>query len=362
MNKSFKTWLVLICSVQLVRGDCDATDELHRCFQGVQNVFLKPNFIFPTSQDEIDQSCSETFPKMWSEFVSCVTNFTETCFRGPEKAQIHQAVGKSINSIHKLCTNKDMQADYHNVSTCLRNKISENNSQCGIPYQKFVQDANQGYEHLCCSYDEFKTCLLDESIPCCDGPECQELKFSSELAKSWLEQAFGFMFKHCQDLSFCQPSTTATTTSTFTTKTTPLLPQRTTQSYAYYPVSQDEEEVNDDSDDIIIAENLETSTLPKNTIVTTEPSTTQAEPEDVYFEQSATQPSLSTRQGASRPTFRAPQEPRSLDERLNLLSDVTPVPRSASSSSGPSSKSTLVAFWARSLLPPLLLLFWERRA
>lgn len=162
--------------------------------------------------------------------------------------------------------------------------------------------------------------------------------------------------------SFCQPSTTATTTSTFTTKTTPLLPQRTTQSYAYYPVSQDEEEVNDDSDDIIIAENLETSTLPKNTIVTTEPSTTQAEPEDVYFEQSATQPSLSTRQGASRPTFRAPQEPRSLDERLNLLSDVTPVPRSASSSSGPSSKSTLVAFWARSLLPPLLLLFWERRA
>ncbi|TRY80830.1 hypothetical protein TCAL_04320 [Tigriopus californicus] len=369
MNKNYKTWLVLICSVQLVRGDCNATDELHRCFQGVQNVFLKPNFIFPTSQDEIDQSCSETFPKMWSEFVSCVTNFTETCFKGPEKAQIHQAVGKSINSIHKLCTNKDMQADYHNVSTCLRNKISEN-SQCGIPYQKFVQDANQGYEHLCCSYDEFKSCLLDGNKPCCDGPECEELRFSSELAKSWLEQAFGFMFKHCQDLSYCQPSTTSTTTTT--TKTTPLLPQRTTQSYAYYPVSQDEEP-NDDSDGDDDASDLETSTLPKNTIVTTETSTAEEE-EDVggvedYGDLSATKASLPTIQSASRPTFRAPpgqfQEPRSLDERLNLLSDVTPVPRSASSpssspsSAGSSSKSP-PTFRAFSLLLHLLIWFWGR--
>ncbi|XP_059097471.1 uncharacterized protein LOC131891818 isoform X2 [Tigriopus californicus] len=318
MNKNYKTWLVLICSVQLVRGDCNATDELHRCFQGVQNVFLKPNFIFPTSQDEIDQSCSETFPKMWSEFVSCVTNFTETCFKGPEKAQIHQAVGKSINSIHKLCTNKDMQADYHNVSTCLRNKISEN-SQCGIPYQKFVQDANQGYEHLCC---------------------------------------------------YCQPSTTSTTTTT--TKTTPLLPQRTTQSYAYYPVSQDEEP-NDDSDGDDDASDLETSTLPKNTIVTTETSTAEEE-EDVggvedYGDLSATKASLPTIQSASRPTFRAPpgqfQEPRSLDERLNLLSDVTPVPRSASSpssspsSAGSSSKSP-PTFRAFSLLLHLLIWFWGR--
>eukprot|EP00095_Tigriopus_kingsejongensis_P012688 maker-scaffold22_size673200-snap-gene-4.18 protein:Tk12688 transcript:maker-scaffold22_size673200-snap-gene-4.18-mRNA-1 annotation:"PREDICTED: uncharacterized protein LOC100570485" len=348
----FQTWLGLIFSVPLVGGDCNAPKaELHVCFQSVQNVFLTPSFIFPASQKEVDQSCSQTFPKMWSDFVSCVTNFTEACeMSNPEKTQIHQAVGKSINSIHKICTNKAMQADYRNVSACLRQKISAN-SECEAPYQKFIQDANQGYESLCCSHNDFKDCLLDESKPCCSNEECGDLVFSADLAKSWLEQAFGFVFKQCEDLSYCEPSTTEEASKV----------EKTTQSYAYYPVSSSE-----------------TSTL-KETIVTTiigpeepdEPTTTP--PGSPVLLSATTSATLDEELGGmgtiwpkTRSTttennnnninfnWQPPQEPRSLDERLNLLSHVTAVPRSSSSSDGPNLVNPSQA-GSLCLIPPLLL-------
>ena len=53
--------------------------------------------------------CSDVFPKMWSDFVGCTKSFGASCISSTELSQFNRAVGNSINSVHKMCTNADYQ-------------------------------------------------------------------------------------------------------------------------------------------------------------------------------------------------------------------------------------------------------------
>jgi hypothetical protein len=53
--------------------------------------------------------CSDVFPKMWSDFIGCTKSFAATCISSSELSQFNRAVGNSINSVHKMCTNEDYQ-------------------------------------------------------------------------------------------------------------------------------------------------------------------------------------------------------------------------------------------------------------
>ena len=53
--------------------------------------------------------CSDVFPKMWSEFIGCTKSFAASCISSSDLSQFNRAVGNSINSVHKMCTNEDYQ-------------------------------------------------------------------------------------------------------------------------------------------------------------------------------------------------------------------------------------------------------------
>ena len=53
--------------------------------------------------------CSDVFPKMWSEFIGCTKSFAASCISSSDLSQFNRAVGNSINSVHKMCTNQDYQ-------------------------------------------------------------------------------------------------------------------------------------------------------------------------------------------------------------------------------------------------------------
>ena len=53
---------------------------------------------------------SEIFPKTWSEHISCIKSFTSTCLSTNQRSDFNRAVGDSINSVHKMCTNEDYKS------------------------------------------------------------------------------------------------------------------------------------------------------------------------------------------------------------------------------------------------------------
>ena len=68
---------------------------------------------------------SVLFPKTWSEFVTCIKQYTNDCLTSDQvimgdclkhwmtscftfqRSDFNRAVGDSINSVHKMCTNED---------------------------------------------------------------------------------------------------------------------------------------------------------------------------------------------------------------------------------------------------------------
>ena len=50
---------------------------------------------------------STLFPQTWSSFVACIKDYSSSCMNADERTDINRAVGDSINSVHKICTNVD---------------------------------------------------------------------------------------------------------------------------------------------------------------------------------------------------------------------------------------------------------------
>ncbi len=50
------------------------------------------------------------FPQTWSEFIACIKSFTSNCLSSNQRSEFNRAVGDSINSVHKMCTNDDYKS------------------------------------------------------------------------------------------------------------------------------------------------------------------------------------------------------------------------------------------------------------
>ena len=74
-----------------------------------KEFFDHPENIFPLNLTDIDRVCEDVYPKMWSDFVGCTKSFAASCISSTELSQFNRAVGNSINSVHKMCTNEDYQ-------------------------------------------------------------------------------------------------------------------------------------------------------------------------------------------------------------------------------------------------------------
>jgi len=168
---------------------------LEKCIKMGKEFFDRPENIFPLNSTDIDRVCSDVFPKMWSDFVGCTKSFGASCISSTELSQFNRAVGNSINSVHKMCTNADYQKDYLKSAICIKSAAIEETG-CKIFYDELLQEINSPSESstLCCAHTAFKDCLMEETKACsCQGDSCQATNF----ARSIVENAIGFILNRC---------------------------------------------------------------------------------------------------------------------------------------------------------------------
>jgi len=173
------------------------------------NPLLKePKHVFPTNTEDIDHVCREVFPKTWSEFIACIKSFTATCLSPSQRADFNRAVGDSINSVHKLCTNEDYKTNYLKKAECIKQKAMEE-EVCKPYYEKLVthiQEGSVSTEDLCCAHDSFKTCVIEETkeCPCSEGEgaaQCSDpTQSASHFAKVIVDNSLGFLLKQCNSI------------------------------------------------------------------------------------------------------------------------------------------------------------------
>jgi len=196
--------LALGSSVCLVssqsRLDC-RTDTLNSCIKLADPLLEDPRYVFPANTEDINHVCNVLFPKTWSEFVSCIKRYTSDCLTADQRADFNRAVGDSINSVHKMCTNEDYKNDYLLHASCIKEK-STSSVYCGSHYSRLVdqvkgvQPASQ--RELCCSHGSFKECVIHETASCSNDGTSNGMS-AQQFARAMLDKSLGFLLKQCQD-------------------------------------------------------------------------------------------------------------------------------------------------------------------
>merc|ERR1719187_1810743 len=115
------------------RLDC-RTDTLNTCIKLADPLLEDPRYVFPSNTEDINHVCNVLFPKTWSEFVSCIKRYTSDCLAADQRADFNRAVGDSINSVHKMCTNLDYKNDYLGHAACIKER-STGEVYCGQQYR-----------------------------------------------------------------------------------------------------------------------------------------------------------------------------------------------------------------------------------
>jgi len=196
--------ITLGLSVSLVssqsRLDC-RTDTLNTCIKLADPLLEDPRYVFPANTEDINHVCNVLFPKTWSEFVSCIKRYTSDCLTADQRADFNRAVGDSINSVHKMCTNEDYKSDYLLHASCIKEK-STSSVYCGSHYSRLVdqvkgvQPASQ--RELCCSHASFKDCVIHETASCSYDSSSNGMS-AQQFARAMLDKSLGFLLKQCQD-------------------------------------------------------------------------------------------------------------------------------------------------------------------
>jgi len=182
------------------RLDC-RTETLNTCIKLADPLLEDPRYVFPSNTEDIDHVCNVLFPKTWSEFVSCIKRYTNDCLTADQRADFNRAVGDSINSVHKMCTNQDYKNDYLHHAECIKEK-STSSAFCGPHYNKLVNQV-KGVEpatqrELCCSHGSFKDCVLHETSSCTSNGQSSGMS-AEGFARAMLDKSLGFLLKQCQD-------------------------------------------------------------------------------------------------------------------------------------------------------------------
>lgn len=191
-----------VCVMCQQRLDCQA-DELQSCIKLADPLLKDPKYVFPSNKQDINHVCNVLFPRTWSNFVSCIRRYTDTCLTQDQRGDFNRAVGDSINSVHKMCTNDDYQADYLQHAECIKEK-STDEIYCGTHYNLLVQQVQGSREaskqELCCSHNSFKECVLAETEQCrCEGENCRDGMSAKQFARTMLDKALGFLLKQCNN-------------------------------------------------------------------------------------------------------------------------------------------------------------------
>jgi len=163
-------------------------------------LFDHPENIFPSNATDIERVCSDVFPKMWSEFINCTKSFAASCISSAELSHFNRAVGNSINSVHKMCTNEDYKRDYLKSAICIKSAAIEE-SGCKSFYDSLLNEINSPSESetLCCAHTAFKECLMEETKSCTTTTTGHNTsgQAASRFARSIVENAIGFLLNRC---------------------------------------------------------------------------------------------------------------------------------------------------------------------
>jgi len=185
-------------------GTCEP-QFLEQCIKMADPLLKEPKHVFPTNTDDIDHVCREVFPQTWSQFIACIKSFTATCLSPSQRSDFNRAVGDSINSVHKLCTNEDYKSNYLKNADCIKDKAMD--EPCQPYYEKLVNHIQEGSvssEDLCCAHDSFKTCVIEETkeCPCQDeqGSCGDQTQTASHFAKVIVDNSLGFLLKQCNSI------------------------------------------------------------------------------------------------------------------------------------------------------------------
>lgn len=198
---------VLLATLGPVSGqsrlDCRA-ESLNTCIRLADPLIEDPRYVFPSNTEDIDHVCNVLFPRTWSEFVSCIRQYTTECLTQDQRDDFNRAVGDSINSVHKMCTNEDYRNDYLLHAECIKDR-STRESFCGRHYTRLVEQVKGTREatqrDMCCTYSSFKACVLyeTESCTCPTLQDCAQGMSAQGFARAMLDKALGFLLKQCQD-------------------------------------------------------------------------------------------------------------------------------------------------------------------
>eukprot|EP00093_Oithona_nana_P014408 14408.XXX_334637_331793_1 [CDS] Oithona nana genome sequencing. len=172
---------------------------LEKCIKMGKAFFDHPENIFPSNSTDINRVCSDVFPKMWSEFIGCTKSFAASCISSSDLSQFNRAVGNSINSVHKMCTNEDYQKDYLKSAHCIKNAAIEETG-CKLFYDELLNEITSPSESatLCCAHSAFKDCLMEETKSCkCQEESCSDSEQATTFARSIVDNAIGFILNRC---------------------------------------------------------------------------------------------------------------------------------------------------------------------
>jgi len=182
------------------RVDC-SPERVSACIK-VAGPLLDSDHVFPSSVEDIDHVCNVLFPKTWSGFMACIQEYTSSCLSQDQAADLNRAVGDSINSVHKMCTNEDYKNDYLGHASCLKEK-SVNEDYCGGYYTTLMDmvrgDNQASHTQICCTHRSFKECVIAETELCpCDSESGCNGEEATGFARAMLNKALGFLLKQCQ--------------------------------------------------------------------------------------------------------------------------------------------------------------------
>ncbi|XP_059488813.1 uncharacterized protein LOC132204360 isoform X2 [Neocloeon triangulifer] len=169
---------------------CDSR-EYQMCITLADPLIRNPKLVFPDTMADIDEVC-----RTWAKFVDCVKRYTDRCFSPTRRLQFNQAVQRSVDSVHQMCTQTPYQTEYLSHASCIKATL---NSDCTRQYGRLADLVAStrpvtSRVHICCAHHEFRECVIRETKRRCDrdiaGP-------ASRFALHILDKALSFLHEDC---------------------------------------------------------------------------------------------------------------------------------------------------------------------
>lgn len=174
---------------------CDG-HELDRCMPFANKLLHDPSYIFPTSVQDINESC-----KTWKSFVDCVSTYLDFCIKDDSKIQwFKNEVAEPVNAVTEMCTNHTYQTRYLQHAECL-NMLTTANEFCGQPFNYLVAQVmshkpGDRDKETCCSHNKFRRCILTLTLQQCDKDGTRTVHM---FAETMLNRAMRVIIDHCRD-------------------------------------------------------------------------------------------------------------------------------------------------------------------